>query len=239
MTIVLSVILALLTALGVLGQTELPSLPSSETTQTLPGSSTGDTGQPGEQSPAAIARQQLAELEVKGRAPMTGYDRDAFGPAWSDDVTVAGGRNGCDTRNDVLRRDLADLAVREGTRDCLIEAGTLQDPFSGETIRFNRGDGQVDIDHVVALANAWVTGAQFWDDATRRDFANDPDNLLAVDSGLNRQKGAGDAATWLPPNRSFRCEYVSTQIRVKHNWGLWVTPPEADAMSRELDRCGV
>ncbi|MDR7329173.1 HNH endonuclease family protein [Corynebacterium guangdongense] len=235
MTIVLSLLLALLSGLGLLNQADLPSLQPLETTQTAPGSS-GHPGA-GEQAPAAAARQQLAELPIKGRAPLTGYDRDAFGPAWTDDVAVTGGHNGCDTRNDILRRDLVDTVIREGTHGCLVESGVLHDPFSAQTIDFNRGDGQVDIDHVVALANAWVTGAQFWDDATRRDFANDPVNLLAVDSGLNRQKGAGDAATWLPPNTSFRCDYVSTQIRVKHTYGLWVTQAEADAMSRELDRC--
>lgn len=187
---------------------------------------------------SSSAERLLADLEVKGRAPMTGYDRDLFGPDWSDNVRVAGGHNGCDTRNDMLQRDLRDISLRPGTRDCLVESGTLADPFSGEVIDFVRGRGaEVDIDHLVALGDAWAKGAQSWDEATRRDFANDPANLLAVDAGLNRQKGAADAATWLPPNGSFRCDYVTRQVEVKATYGLWVTRAEHDALSRELARC--
>lgn len=168
---------------------------------------------------------------------MTGYDRDEFGQAWSDDVRVEGGRNGCDTRNDILRRDLDDVVIRDGTHGCLVEEGTLVDPYSGETIYFQRGDGQVEIDHVVSLANAWVTGAQYWNEDLRRDFANDPLNLLAVETSLNRQKGAGDAATWLPPNKAIRCDFARRQIAVKAEYQLWVTQAEHDILHRELGRC--
>ncbi|RSZ66114.1 HNH endonuclease [Corynebacterium hylobatis] len=189
-------------------------------------------------TPSTPASEQLATLEVKGRAPMTGYDRDLFGSAWTDNVRVAGGNNGCDTRNDILQRDLADVAIRPGTRDCLVESGIFEDPFSGETINFVRGRGAlVDIDHVVPLADAWAKGAQSWDEQTRRDFANDPLNLLAVDAGLNRQKGAADAATWLPPNQDYRCDYIARQIEVKVTYGLWVTRAEHDAMTKVLTRC--
>lgn len=189
--------------------------------------------------PTSPARELLATLEVKGRAPMTGYDRALFGQAWSDDVRVPGGRNGCDTRNDVLRRDLHDTAIRPGTHGCLVESGTLLDPYSGETLEFVRGprSAEIQIDHVVALADAWQKGAQAWDEDTRRDFANDPANLLAVRGDLNQQKGAGDAATWLPPDTSFRCDYVSRIIGVKATYGLWVTEAEQEALSRELMRC--
>lgn len=180
----------------------------------------------------------LSSLEIRGRAPMTGYDRELFGPDWSDDVRVAGGHNGCDTRNDILQRDLQDISIRPGTRGCLVESGTLDDPFSGGAIDFVRGRGaEVDIDHLVALGDAWAKGARSWDEDTRRDFANDPLNLLAVDAGLNRQKGAADAATWLPPDNSFRCSYVTRQIEVKARYGLWVTQAEHDALARELERC--
>lgn len=170
---------------------------------------------------------------------MTGYDRALFGQAWSDDVRVPGGRNGCDTRNDVLRRDLHDTVIRPGTHGCLVESGTLLDPYSGETLEFVRGprSAEIQIDHVVALADAWQKGAQAWDEDTRRDFANDPANLLAVRGDLNQQKGAGDAATWLPPDTSFRCDYVSRIIGVKATYGLWVTEAEQEALSRELMRC--
>lgn len=193
-----------------------------------------ENGNPGEY------RLLLGDLAVKGRAPMTGYEREEFGQRWSDDVRVAGGRNGCDTRNDILRRDLEDPRIRPGTQGCLVESGTLHGPYSGETMEFERGtetSGDIHIDHVVALADAWAKGAQQLDEQARADFANDPRNLLAVDGGLNQQKGAGDAATWLPPNREFRCEYAQRQIQVKADYGLWVTAAERDALSRQLGTC--
>ncbi|NAZ83840.1 DUF1524 domain-containing protein, partial [Kineococcus sp. R8] len=177
----------------------------------------------------------LAGLPVKGRAPRTGYERAAFGQAWADVD-----RNGCDTRNDVLRRDLAAVEVRPGTQGCVVLTGTLADPYSGSTIAFVRGadtSAAVQVDHVVALSDAWQTGAQAWDTATRTAFANDPLELLAVDGPLNQRKGDGDAATWLPPATGFRCAYVARQIAVKARYGLWVKPAERDAMARVLDTC--
>ena len=174
---------------------------------------------------------KLAGLEEKGRAPKTDYDRDLFG--WRDDMD----RNGCDTRNDVLRRDLTAITLKGGTDGCVVQRGTLDSPYSGETIDFDRSDSTVDIDHVVALSDAWQTGAASWEEQTMREFANDPLNLLAVDSGLNRQKGDGDAATWLPPKKDYRCEYVARQIAVKDKYELWVKPAEADAMADVLEDC--
>ena len=174
----------------------------------------------------------LETLAVKGRAPKTGYSRSAFGPAWADVD-----RNGCDTRNDILKRDLTQVTFRAKTKDCVVESGVLLDPFSGENINFQRGEktsALVQIDHVVALSNAWQTGIFKADLATRKNFANDPLNLLAVKGSLNSQKGDGDAATWLPPNKSFRCDYVSRQVEVKVKYGLWVTKPERDAILRIL-----
>ncbi|WP_203669637.1 HNH endonuclease family protein [Cellulomonas pakistanensis] len=182
------------------------------------------------------ARTELAALEVKGRAPRTGYDRDQFGPAWADVD-----RNGCDTRNDVLARDLADVTFEDGTHECVVLTGTLDDPYTGDVIDFERGPNSADvqIDHVVALSDAWQKGAQQWDAETRRRFANDPANLLAVDGPANGAKGDGDAATWLPPSTGYRCAYVARQVRVKAAYGLWVTHAERDAMSRQLDACVV
>lgn len=185
---------------------------------------------------------QLDSLTVKGRAPMTGYAREEFGQAWSDDVEVEGGHNGCDTRNDILRRDLDGVVLKPGTNGCVVASGTLQDPYSGTAIDFVRGvdtSRAVQIDHVVALADAWVKGAQQLDEATRRNLANDPLNLMAVDGGLNAQKGAGDAATWLPPNVGFRCEYARRQVAVKQRYGLWVTQAEKDALRGLLAQCSV
>lgn len=180
------------------------------------------------------ARQELAGLDVKGRAPTTGYSREEFGPAWADVD-----RNGCDTRNDVLARDLSDLTFKDGTQNCVVLTGVLDDPYGGDTIDFERGERSADvqIDHVVALSDAWQKGAQQWDAATRQEFANDPANLLAVDGSINQAKGNGDAATWLPPSTGFRCAYVVQQIRVKAAYGLWVTEAEASAMDRQLDGC--
>ena len=184
---------------------------------------------------ASKALDVLATLPVKGRAARTGYSRDQFGQAWADVD-----RNGCDTRNDVLRRDLSALALKPGTRDCVVLSGVLKDPYTATLINFLRGNSTssaVQIDHVVALSDAWQTGAQQLSPAQRLSFANDPQNLLAVDGPANQQKSDGDAATWLPPNKSFRCEYVARQISVKSSYSLWVTQAEHDAMARILADC--
>ncbi|WP_418605406.1 GmrSD restriction endonuclease domain-containing protein [Georgenia sp. SUBG003] len=149
-------------------------------------------------------------------------------------------RNGCDVRNDVLRRDLSDLVIKPGTSGCVVETGVLADPYSGTVISFVRGadtSGDVQIDHVVALSDAWQKGAQAWDGARMRQFGNDPLNLLAVDGPLNAQKGDGDTATWLPPNRAVRCAYVARQVAVKAGYQLWVTEAEREAMVRVLSTC--
>ena len=173
----------------------------------------------------------LNNLEVKGRAPKTGYARSQF-PHWSDPD-----RNGCDARNDTLKRDLTNITYKVGTRDCKVIAGQLLDPFSGKVITFSTTKVVIDIDHVVALSNAWQTGAAYFDKSKRTQIANDPLNLLAVDSKLNRQKGDGDAATWLPPSKAFRCEYVARQVAVKAKYGLWVTKPEKVAIDKILSTC--
>lgn len=190
---------------------------------------------PGAAPRAGTALAALAGLPVKGRAPRTGYARGRFGPAWSDTD-----RNGCDTRNDVLRRDLAAYTVKNGTHGCVVLRGTLHDPYTGGTVVFVRGratSGRVQVDHVVALSDAWQKGAQQLSAARRTAFANDPLNLLAVDGGVNQGKGDGDAATWLPPRRSFRCAYVARQVEVKQRYGLWVTAAEREAVRRVLGAC--
>lgn len=173
----------------------------------------------------------LNNLEVKGRAPKTGYARSQF-PHWSDPD-----RNGCDARNDTLKRDLTNITYKVGTRECKVIAGQLLDPFSGKVITFSATKAVIDVDHVVALSNAWQTGAAYFDKNKRSQIANDPLNLLAVDAKLNRKKGDGDAATWLPPNKTFRCEYVGLQIAVKAKYGLWVTAAEKTAMKKVLQAC--
>ena len=172
---------------------------------------------------------------TKGRAAKTGYTRAQFGPAWADVD-----RNGCDTRNDILKRDLTNEVFKEKTNGCTVLSGTLVDPFSGETINFVHGaktSSDVQIDHSVALSNAWQTGAFKLTPDQRKAFANDPLNLLAVKGKLNSQKGDGDAATWLPPLKSYRCDYVARQIAVKIKYKLWFTAPEKEAMIRILKTC--
>ena len=140
------------------------------------------------------------------------------------------------TRNDMLRRD---LVKRDMKNWCKVLAGTRQpDPYTGETIRFVIGGAsEIDIDHVVALSDAWQKGAATWGAGKRLAFANDPLALLAVDAGANRSKGDGDAATWLPPSTSFRCQYVARQVAIKLKYQVWVTSAERDAMVRVLSKC--
>ena len=140
----------------------------------------------------------------------------------------------------MLRRDLKSLALKPGTRDCVVLSGVLNDPYTAVAIHFLRGQATstaVQIDHVVALSDAWQKGAQQLSPARRLSLANDPQNLLAVDGPSNQSKSDGDAATWLPPNKSYRCNYVARQISVKSSYGLWVTQAEHDAMARVLSDC--
>ncbi len=178
-----------------------------------------------------IARDALAALSTKGRAPKTGYKRSQFGDGWAK-------AGGCDTRNVILRRDLTNAVLDDD--NCKVQAGALSDPYTGQRIAFKRGansSGAVQIDHVVALSNAWQTGAQQLSSEQRISLANDPLELLAVDGPANQQKGDGDAATWLPSNKPFRCQYIARQIAVKKKYSLWVTPPERTAMERILASC--
>jgi hypothetical protein len=177
----------------------------------------------------------LATLDVRAQELSAPYARDHFGQRWADVD-----RNGCDTRNDILRRDLRAPAFEPGTHDCVVVSGSLVDPYSGETIAFVKGNKtstDVQIDHVVSLADAWRTGAEQLSPQRRLEFANDPRNLLAVGDASNRTKAAHAAATWLPSNKGFRCDYVARQVAVKAEYGLWVTPAEHDAIAAILEAC--
>lgn len=183
------------------------------------------------ENPLALnTTKQLDSLAVKGRAPKTGYSREQFGNGWQDVF-------GCDTRNIILKRDLQNVRVSD---ICIVVSGTLNDPYTGKIIEFSRGAGTskaVQIDHVVALSDAWQKGAQKLSYNRRILLANDPLNLLAVDGPANQEKSDGDAATWLPPNKPFRCQYVSRQVLVKSKYSLWVTPAEKQAIQNILARC--
>ena len=212
-----------------------PSETSESSASTSDDASAQSDANSGSYNASGAAVDMLATLPVKGRAPKTGYARTQFGAAWSDVD-----HNGCDTRNDILKRDMTNVTFKSGTHDCVVKTGTLNDPYTGKTINFVRGQHTstaVQIDHVVALSDAWQKGAQQLNADQRLQLANDPYNLLAVDGPANQQKSDSDAASWLPSNKSFRCQYVARQIGVKHKYALWVTQAEKDAMTNVLSGC--
>ncbi|MFB9376254.1 HNH endonuclease family protein [Kineococcus gynurae] len=190
-----------------------------------------DVAEPEVGVPAGPVGTALAELPVAPAGTMTGYSRSAFGPAWADVDD-----NGCSTREDVLARDLTGIVVADD--GCRVLSGTLADPYGAGTVDFVRGvdtSAAVQIDHVVALAAAWRTGARDWDAERRERFANDPLELLAVAGAENQAKGDDDAAEWLPVEGA--CAYAARQVAVKSEWGLWVTPDERDALAAVLTGC--
>lgn len=218
-----------LTAYVLSGCSTLSSLQSVEAPDSKPGS--------------ALAA--LASLPVKGRAPKAGYSRSEFGEAWTDDSDASWAGNGLSTREDILSRDLTSIVCKsppaaKAAPHCVVASGVLTDPYTGQTIRFTRGATSsmtVQIDHVSALGDAWQKGAQQLTREERISFANDPLNLIAADGPTNQQKSASDAASWLPPNKQFRCTYVARQIAVKTKYELWVTRAEKDAMAQVLSSC--
>lgn len=173
----------------------------------------------------------LEKIPVKGRAPKTGYTRTQFTNGWND-------ASGCDTRNIILSRDLEKVEYIKDSCDVL--SGVLVDPYTGGTIQFHRGPGtsqDVQIDHVVALSDAWQKGAQNLSYRYRNNLANDPLNLLAVDGEANQKKSDADAASWLPPFKPYRCAYVARQEAVKTKYNLWMTLAEKEAIKRILSKC--
>lgn len=210
---------------GTAGGTNNSSTSSSQAAQ---GTESSQNSQNSQDDAVPLASLALEMLQVKGRAPKTGYERSQFGDGWA--VT-----NGCTTREIILHRDLTGVVIKDV---CTIESGTLQDPYTGKTIQFTHANSAVvQIDHVVALSNAWQTGAQQLTPDVREQLANDPLELLAVDGPANQAKGDADAATWLPKNKLFRCPYIARQITVKQKYHLWVTEAEKQAMRSVLDTC--
>lgn len=201
--------------------------------ESLPKASPTEVVQENNNQPESVAEKgtaldALETLEVKGRAPKTGYERSQFGNGWAK-------VNGCSTRDIILYRDLQN-PVLDG--ECSVVSGTLNDLYSGETIQFTKANSaEVQIDHVIALSDAWQKGAQQLTIEERKKLANDPLELIAVSGKENQAKSDGDAATWLPSNKSIRCAYVARQIAVKQKYSLWVTEAEKDAMKRVLMNC--
>lgn len=179
----------------------------------------------------STASDVLATLPVQESGESTGYSRELYGTPWTDID-----RNGCDQRNDILTRDLQKL---ERAENCKVLAGEFVDPYTALTVQFTRGEQtsqKVPIDHVVALSNAWRTGATLLNETQRASLANDPLNLQATTGTANTEKSDADAAHWLP-QRGYRCEYVARQVSVKAAYHLWVTPEEKRAMERVLSDC--
>jgi hypothetical protein len=188
----------------------------------------------------AAASATLSGLTVAEKTSLDGYERGCgqgegcvFGPAWADVD-----HNGCDQRNDVLHRDLTSVEVREGTHDCVVVAGLLDDPYTGQTVPFEKADaGNVPIDHVVPLAAAWVQGAATWSADQRQAFANDLGNLIATTRSENSAKGDSTAEEWTPSDKDYGCSYATVVVTVKDRYALAVTPAEEQALESLLATC--
>lgn len=179
---------------------------------------------------AKLARDVLETLEIKGRAPKTGYSREEFYKTWPN-------IDGCSLRQIIIKREVGDSAKLDG---CDVVAGTFTEPYTGQIFTGTQKSDfskHIQIDHVVALSDAWQKGAQYKTKEERYAMATDPLNLLAVDSSANQQKSDGDAATWLPSNKAFRCQYVARQVSVKSKYALWVTQAEHDVIAGVLENC--
>ncbi|MBR3220371.1 HNH endonuclease [Candidatus Saccharibacteria bacterium] len=182
---------------------------------------------------APLATEILAKLEIKGRAPKTGYTREQFYNGWPN-------IDGCSLRQRIIKRDFGDTAVMDTKNPCNVIAGSYNEPYTGIYVTFaerSEISKNVQIDHVVALSDAWQKGAQNLTRDDRYNIATDPLNLLATDAAANMKKGDGDAATWLPANKKFRCQYVARQVSVKYKYSLWVTQAEYDAIAGILNNC--
>lgn len=182
---------------------------------------------------STLAIDVLEKLEVKGRAPKTGYEREQFYKSWP---TI----DGCNLRQRIIKRDLGDTAVIDSSDNCTVVSGEFDEPYTGSHLVFYQKSDftkGIQIDHVVALSDAWQKGAQNLSTDERYSLATDPLNLLAVDSKTNQGKSDGDAATWLPPNKKFRCAYVARQISVKYKYHLWLTEAEKNAIKNVLKNC--
>ncbi len=184
------------------------------------------------ESDVVLATEILVKLEIKGRAPKTGYTREEFYSGWPK-------IDGCNLRQRILKRELGETAQLADDQ-CTVLSGEFDEPYTGQHLAFTEKSEiskGLQIDHVVALSDAWQKGAQYLSKEIRYQIATDPLNLLAVDSQANQGKSDGDAATWLPKNKAFRCQYVARQISVKYKYTLWVTQAEHNAMARILEAC--
>jgi len=169
------------------------------------------------------------------------YRRAAFGGPWDDNNDAPLGHNGCDTRDDILNRDLFDKTYVSVKRcPSAVATGTLHDPYTSKTIAFQRGakvGESVQIDHIVPLAYAWDMGAYGWPDPERLRFANDPANLLAVDGQANQDKADSPPAQWMPPNTEFACQYAMQFIAVLRGYRLPVDQASTGTLRQAAATC--
>jgi hypothetical protein len=171
------------------------------------------------------AAAELGKLTVATAGSMKGYSRAKF-PHWRST-----GKN-CDVRDSVLKRD----GTKVKLSGCNVVAGTWKSIYDDKTLT---APSQIDIDHLVPLANAWRSGAAAWTTAQREDFANDLDDpqLVAVSAGSNRSKGDQDPSTWKPPATGEWCQYAEDWVAVKTHWKLSVTTAEKSALADMLEKC--
>ncbi|MFE3446224.1 HNH endonuclease family protein [Nocardia sp. NPDC059180] len=218
----LTVLAALVTALSVLCGCAQPAIPA-----------------PGSPGRAEVERLLASVRVVEARPHPGGYERGCregegcvFGPAWSDDYEGTGGHDGCDTRNNVLARQLTDIGYRPGTRDCVVVSGILADPYTGTSVTFTKSDaGNVPVDHVYPLAAAWDLGADAWPQQRRVRFANDIDfNLQTTTRTANQAKGDSTPAEWLPPSRPGHCFYAAKYLAVAIRYDLPITAADHAAL---------
>ncbi|MGY0231223.1 HNH endonuclease family protein [Longispora urticae] len=192
--------------------------PATGTSSDKPSSNTPGKG--------ATAKTQLAALKTAASRSMAGYSREKF-PHWR----AQGG--GCDTREFVLKREGTSVKTDSA---CKVTGGSWTSPYDDakHTVAI-----EMDIDHMVPLANAWRSGANDWTNEKRGDFANDLDRpqLFAVTASVNRAKGDQDPSTWKPPSRSYWCSYAESWINVKSHWQLTVTEAERTALTDMLGTC--
>lgn len=227
---------ALLFTLGLVGSIVAPSSSGSssaapepvEAAQEAAASPTSTSASP---TPDGTAVGLLATLAVADGGDVPGFSGDLF--AWNSDTDG----NSCDTRDDVLRRDLTSVVLQAGTDGCVVLRGTLTSPYSGQQVDMDHESGTVEIDHLVPLEDAWRHGASGWSPEMRATFANDPLNLVTVLADDVSLKAGAGAAEWLPTDDGYRCEYVARQVAVKKKYELTVSADEADAMGTVLRAC--
>lgn len=210
------------------------------------------TSSAGEHARAFVARGDVPTVQpgtdVLAGIPLTpnrirryDYRRAVFGDAWTDDNDAPGGHNGCDTRDDILNRDLVDTTY-VAIKRCpdAVATGTLHDPYTSVTIMFQRGakvGESVQIDHIIPLALAWDMGAFNWTLTQRVRFANDPANLLAVQGQANQDKGDSQPALWMPPNTAFHCQYAIQFIAVLRGYGLPIDAASVPVLQHAAASC--